>query len=96
MNNLAKSPYEVVVETPAKEEDKVCPSHAMIPQPNGTDLQIRTCELEDAVKMLGFCHSLGAPKSDHAKEMIEKGLDWVDRMKTGKLPRRDTWMSFFA
>ena len=28
--------------------------------------------------------------------MITKGVDWVDRMKTGELPRRDAWMSIFA
>ena len=28
--------------------------------------------------------------------MIKKGANWVDRMKTGKLPRRDAWMSAFA
>ena len=46
--------------------------------------------------MLGFYHSLGASKSNHVKEMIKKGIDWVNRVKTGKLPRRDAWMSFFA
>ena len=52
--------------------------------------------MEDVVKMLGFYHSLGASKSNHVKEMIKKGVDWVGRMKTGKLPRRDAWMSVFA
>ena len=28
--------------------------------------------------------------------MITKGVDWVDRMKTGELPRRDAWMILFA
>ena len=60
MNNLTTFPYEVVVETPAGEEDKVYPSHVNIPQLNGTDLPIRTHELEDAVKMLGFYHSFDA------------------------------------
>ena len=70
--------------------------HAKIPQPNGIDLPIRTHELEDAVKMLGFYHSLDASKSDYVKEMIKEGVAWVDRMNTGKLPRRDAYVSFFA
>jgi hypothetical protein len=28
--------------------------------------------------------------------MIKKGFDWVDRMNTGKLLRRDAWMSVFV
>jgi hypothetical protein len=28
--------------------------------------------------------------------MIKKGANWVDMMKTGRLPRRDAWMSVFA
>ena len=71
-------------------------SHVKIQQTNGTDLPIRTHELNDAVKMLGFYHSLDASKSNHFKEMTKKGVDWVDRMKTGKFPRRDAWVRFFA
>ena len=67
-----------------------------ITQPHITNLSIRTHELEDVVKMLGFYYSLDASKNNHAKKMIKKGIGWVDRMNTGKLPRRDTWMSFFA
>ena len=96
MNNLPDALHKVVVETPEGEEDKVYPLHVNIPQPTGTDLPIQTHELEDAVKTLGFYHSLYSLKSDHVKEMIKKGIDWVDRMNTRKLPRRDIWMSFFA
>ena len=46
--------------------------------------------------MLGFYHFLDVSKSDHVKEMIKHMIDSVDRMNTGKLPRRDDWMSFFA
>ena len=52
--------------------------------------------MEDAVKTLGFYHSPDASKSDHVKEMIKKGIDWVNRTNTGKPPRRDTWMIFFT
>ena len=96
MKDLPDAPHTVVVATAEGEEDTVYPSHVTIPQPNGTDLPIRTHELEDAVKMLSFYHSLDASKSEHVKEMIKKGVDWVDRMSTGKLLRRDAWMSFFA
>ena len=89
MNDLPDAPHEVVVETPEEEEDKVYPSHVKISQPNRIDLPIQTHELEDAVKILGSYHSLDASKSDHIREMIKKGMDWMDRMKAGKLPRRD-------
>ena len=95
-NNLPDAPHEVVAETPERQEDKVYPSHVKIPQPNGIDLPIRTHELEDAVKTLGFYHSLDASKSDHVKKIIKKRIDYVDRTNTGKLPRRYASMSFFA
>ena len=72
--DLPNALREVVVETPAREEDKVYPSHAKIPQPHGIDLPIQTHELEDAVKICGFYHSLDASKSDHVKEMIKRGI----------------------
>ena len=62
VNNLPAASYEVIVKTPAGEEDKVYPSNGKIPQQNGINLPIRTHELEDAVKMLGFYHSLDASK----------------------------------
>ena len=46
--------------------------------------------------MLGFYYSLDAKKSKHVKEMAKKGVDWVDKMNTRKVPCRDAWMSFFA
>ena len=90
------TPFKFVVETPAGYEDKVYLSHVKIQLLNGIDLPIRTHELQDAVKILGFYHFLDSLKSDHVKEMIKIGIGWVDRMKTGKLLRRDAWMSFFT
>ena len=72
------------------------PLHIKLSQPNGIGLPIQTHELEDTFNMLGFYHSLDASKSDHVKEMIKHMIDSVDRMNTGKLPRRDDWMSFFS
>ena len=46
--------------------------------------------------MLGFYYSLDAKKSEHVEEMVKKGVDWMDKMNTNKLPCRDAWMSFFA
>ena len=93
MNNFATSPHGVVVETLAGEEEKVYLSHVNIPQLNGIAFPIRTHDLEDAVKMLGFKNSLDASTSDHVKDIIKKGIDWMDMTKTRKLPRRDAWMS---
>ena len=68
-------------------QGNVYPSHVKIPQPNGINLPIRTHELEDTVKMLGFYHSIDAPKSNHVKEMIKKGVDWVDRSINKENPK---------
>ena len=62
VNNLPAASYEVIVKTPAGEEDMVYPSHAKIPQPSGIGLPIWTHGLEDAVKMLGFYQSMDASK----------------------------------
>ena len=70
--------------------------HVTVKQPDGTRQPIRTHDLEDAVKMLGFYYSLDAKKSKHVKEMVKKGVDCVDKMNTSKVPCRDAWMSFFA
>ena len=95
-NNLETSPYKVVVETSTGEENKVYPSHIKIPQPKRFNLPIWTQELEYAVNMLGVYHSLDASKSSQVKEMTKKGIDWANRMKTGKFPRRDAWMRIFS
>ena len=39
---------------------------------------------------------MDAEKNEHVKEMVKKGIDWVDKMNTRKVPCRDAWMSFFA
>ena len=75
---MPDAPYNVVRESPEGEEDKVYPAHVKVPQPNGPGLPIQTHELKDAVKVLGFYHYLDAKKSEHVKEMIKKGIDWVD------------------
>ena len=72
------------------------PAHVTVKQPDGSRKPIRTHDMEDAVKMLGFYYSLDAGKSQHVKEMVKKGVDWVDKMNTRKVPCRDAWMSFFA
>ena len=68
MNDLAIPPYEVVVETPTGETDKVCPSHVKIPQPNGIDLPIRTHELEDTEKYLASTTLLTHQRATTSKQ----------------------------
>ena len=57
------------------------PLHVKTPHSNGTDLKRWTPEVEDPLKMLGVYQYRDASKSEHAKEMIKKGIDWVDRIK---------------
>ena len=70
------------------------PVHVTVKQPDGSRKPIQTHDLEDAVKMLGFYYSLDAGKSQHVKEMVKKGIDWVDKMNIRKVPCRDAWMIF--
>ena len=71
-------------------------AHVTVKQPDGSRKPIMTHDLEDGLKMLGFYYSLDAKKSQHVKEMVKKGIDWVNKMNTKKVPCRDAWMSFFA
>ena len=52
--------------------------------------------MQDAVKMLGFYHSLDPDDHPHIKEMVKKGIDWVDKVATSNLRPRKVWMRFFA
>ena len=70
--------------------------HVTVKQRDRSHRPIMTHDLDDAVKMLGFYYSLDVGKSQHVKEMVKKGIDWVDKINTRKVPCRDAWMSFFA
>ena len=67
------------------------PAHVTVKQPDGSRQPIRTHDMEDAVKMLGFYYSLDAKKSEHVKGMVKKGIDWVDKMNTSKVLRTPPW-----
>ena len=54
LKDIPDTPHDVVVAIAEGEEDQVYPLHVKIPQPSGTDLPIRTHELENAEKCLAF------------------------------------------
>ena len=100
LRDLPEPQCEITIPTPEGQDDLVCPSHVSVPQPHGSSLPICTHEITNAVKMLGYYHSLDAKKSKHVEEIIAKGVDLVNRLSTekgtGKLLRRDGWMNLFA
>ncbi len=50
--------------------------------------------MTDASKMLGLHFATCVNSTTHIEEMHQKGLDWVDCLKTKTLPRQDAWFSF--
>jgi hypothetical protein len=69
------------------------PSHITIPQPTGPDLPIITHKVTTASKMLGVHFSLARNSATHVEHMVQKGLDWVDCLRT-KLGSVSTFSSF--
>ena len=96
VNELPSIGHEFVVNGPNGEQPVVHPAHVTIPQPDGSNAPIRTHDLKDAVKMLGFYHALDPKEHPHVDAMVKKGVDWVDKIATGNLHPRDVWMGFFA
>ena len=74
---------------------KLAPSHISIPQPNGAPANIPTMDVSEATKMLGVLFAPVGNGIPHIKMMREKGLEWVDKLTTRPLPKRDAWLSLF-
>jgi hypothetical protein len=71
------------------EEGQMIPSHISIPQPEGPDIPIITHDVYTASKMLGVHFSPAGNSSVHVENMVQKGLDWVDCLKTKPVSRTD-------
>jgi len=77
------------------EEGKMIPSHISTPQPEGPDIPIITHDVHTASKMLGVHFSPAGNSSVHVENMVQKGLDWVDCLRTKPVSRSDAWLSFY-
>jgi hypothetical protein len=77
------------------EEGQMIPSHISIPQPEGPDIPIITHDVHTASKMLGVHFSPAGNSSVHVENMVQKGLDWVDCLKTKPVSRIDAWLIFY-
>jgi hypothetical protein len=71
------------------------PAHIIIPQPDGTEMPIITHDMTTASKMLGVHFSPAGNSPTHIKHMVQKGLDWVDCLRTKPVSQGDAWLSFF-
>ena len=75
--------------------EKAFPSHIYIPQPDGSESPIITHEVTTASKMLGVHFSPAGNSLTHVSHMVQKGLDWVDCLRTKPVSRSDAWLSFY-
>ncbi len=73
---------------------RLLPSHIHVPQPDRPPVPIMTLDVTTASKMLGTCWSPTGNWDMHVEYMVQKGLNWVDRLWTKPLPCRDAWLSF--
>jgi hypothetical protein len=70
-------------------------SHILIPHPEGPDLPIVTHNVHTASKMLGVHFSPAGNSTTHVDNMVQKGLNWVDCLRTKPVRRNDAWLNFF-
>jgi hypothetical protein len=75
--------------------DAIYPAHIIIPQLGGTEMPIITHDVTTALKMLGVHFSPAGNSPMHVEHMVQKGLDWVDCLRTKPVSRGGAWLSFF-
>jgi hypothetical protein len=75
--------------------DEMLPSHITIPQPTGPYLPIITHKVMTALKMLVVHFSPARNSATHMEHMVQKGLDWVDCLRTKPVSRQDAWLGFY-
>ncbi len=70
------------------------PSHNLVikvPMADGTTEPIEHLSIGTAVKTLGFMTCPSGDNSATTQQMRKIGQEWVDRVKSGHLSRRDVW-----
>jgi hypothetical protein len=77
------------------EGDLLKPSHICIPQPLGPPVPIVTHDVTTASKMLGIHFPPAGNSAVHVEHMVQKGLDWVDSLRTKPVVSGDAWLSFY-
>ncbi len=75
--------------------DILRPSHVSIPQPLGPPVPIVTHDVTTASKMLRVHFSPSGNSAVHVDHMVQKGLDWVDNLRTRPVISSDAWLSFY-
>jgi hypothetical protein len=71
------------------------PSHICIPQPTGPDAYIETHDVTTVSKMLGVHFSPAGNSTTHIDHMVEKSLDWVERLQSKPLSCSNAWLSMY-
>jgi hypothetical protein len=70
--------------------ENMLPLHITIPQPVGSAVSIITHDVTTVSKM-----PLTRNISMHVKHMVQRGLEWVDCLRTTPVFRNDAWLSFY-
>jgi hypothetical protein len=71
-----------------------CPGTLWVKDINGVRKEIRRCEVSDAQETLGVYL---APNGNHYQQiskMKQLAVQWADNMRTGRIPRDDSWLAF--
>jgi hypothetical protein len=67
--------------------------HISILQPVGLDIPIETHDVLTASKMLGVHFSPAGNSITHVNHMVEKGLNWIECLRSKPVSQRDAWLS---
>jgi hypothetical protein len=77
------------------EAGRTYPLHISFPQPVGPDIPIETHDVLTASKMLGVHFSPAGNSITHVDHMVEKGLDWVECLRSKPVSQRDAGLSLY-
>ncbi len=77
------------------EGDRTLPLHITIPQPDGSSIPIVTHDVMTALKVLGVNFTPAGNCLIHVEQVVQKGLDWAECLRTKPIPRHNEWLSFY-
>ena len=69
--------------------------HITIPQPGGSSVPIVTHDVTTSSKVLGVNFTPAGNCLIHIDQVVQKGLDWAERLRTKPVLRCDAWLSIY-
>ncbi len=77
------------------EGDRTLPLHITITQPDRSLVPIVTHDVTTPSKVLGVNFTPAGNCLIHVEQVVQKGLDLVECLRTKPVPRRNAWLSFY-